>query len=271
MKQSYSILQVVFLFLLLSSPLYSQFSTEGVQFGIQGNILYPSNEFSLEDLGSYELSYLGRGYLRFGMMEGLQLELSGGYGIYAGKDFVEEKYETEIIPVEVRLNVFPFYMKSWNPYFYAGGGGIKYNVKQTPVSSNVFTETLDKNDWAGIFSVGAGSQFSLSDMVLLELVLGIGYTYTENLNYYDKHVSAGDAYLHLGIGLTFGGEPNHDNDMDGLLRKDEERLGTDPLNPDTDGDGLNDGDEVNIYKTDPLNPDTDGDGLKDGADRKSVV
>ena len=36
------------------------------------------------------------------------------------------------------------------------------------------------------------------------------------------------------------------------------------LNPDTDGDGLNDGAEVLTHKTDPLNPDTDGDGLKDG-------
>jgi hypothetical protein len=40
--------------------------------------------------------------------------------------------------------------------------------------------------------------------------------------------------------------------------------GTDPLNPDTDGDGLSDGDEVNVYGTDPLNPDSDGDGLNDG-------
>ena len=38
----------------------------------------------------------------------------------------------------------------------------------------------------------------------------------------------------------------------------------DPLNPDTDGDGLTDGDEVNIHLTDPCNPDTDDDGLTDG-------
>ena len=33
---------------------------------------------------------------------------------------------------------------------------------------------------------------------------------------------------------------------------------------DTDGDGLSDGAEINIYHTNPLNPDTDGDGLTDG-------
>lgn len=39
--------------------------------------------------------------------------------------------------------------------------------------------------------------------------------------------------------------------------------GTDPLNPDTDGDGLGDGDESGVG-TEPLNPDTDGDGMNDG-------
>ena len=39
--------------------------------------------------------------------------------------------------------------------------------------------------------------------------------------------------------------------------------GTDPLVADTDGDGLNDGEEVNIYETDPKINDTDGDGLDD--------
>ena len=33
---------------------------------------------------------------------------------------------------------------------------------------------------------------------------------------------------------------------------------------DTDGDGLNDGEEINIYNTDPNNADSDGDGIPDG-------
>jgi serine/threonine protein kinase len=54
-----------------------------------------------------------------------------------------------------------------------------------------------------------------------------------------------------------------DGDGDGLVDTQEAALGTDPANPDTDGDGVRDGDEVLIYTTDPRNRDTDGDVLND--------
>ena len=76
-----------------------------------------------------------------------------------------------------------------------------------------------------------------------------------------------------------------DDDNDGIPDNEEQGLGTDPFNPDTDGDGLQDGTEVGrtsagpdsfggpvsfrpdadpTTTTNPLNPDTDGDGLTDG-------
>jgi hypothetical protein len=59
-----------------------------------------------------------------------------------------------------------------------------------------------------------------------------------------------------------------DTDGDGLFDYIEEKLGTNPKNPDTDSDGLSDGDEVSKYKTNPLKADTDGDGLSDGEEVK---
>ncbi len=55
-----------------------------------------------------------------------------------------------------------------------------------------------------------------------------------------------------------------DTDGDGLNDQQEVLIGTNPLNPDTDGDGLSDGYEVMTSLTNPLNPDTDGDGVPDG-------
>jgi hypothetical protein len=55
-----------------------------------------------------------------------------------------------------------------------------------------------------------------------------------------------------------------DRDQDGLSDAQEGVVGTDPDNPDTDGDGLLDGEEVLTWGTNPLNRDTDADILIDG-------
>ena len=54
-----------------------------------------------------------------------------------------------------------------------------------------------------------------------------------------------------------------DGDGDGIIDAGEASLGTDPLRPDADGDGLSDYEEVVTHKTDPLRRDTDGDSLSD--------
>src|SRR5215204_6953306 len=56
-----------------------------------------------------------------------------------------------------------------------------------------------------------------------------------------------------------------DTDGDGVADSDEIDLyGTDPETWDTDGDGLSDGDELFVVGTNPLLWDTDGDGVSDG-------
>jgi|GEM_PF-912166 hypothetical protein len=54
-----------------------------------------------------------------------------------------------------------------------------------------------------------------------------------------------------------------DDDGDGLTNAEESDLGTDPLDPDSDNDGLFDREEVKLYKTNPNSSDHDGDGLSD--------
>ncbi|MEW5822085.1 MAG: TadG family pilus assembly protein [Cyanobacteriota bacterium] len=60
-----------------------------------------------------------------------------------------------------------------------------------------------------------------------------------------------------------------DDDNDGLLNPYEFIIGTDEGNPDTDGDGINDGDEIggtSGFITNARVADTDGDGVNDGAE-----
>jgi hypothetical protein len=57
-----------------------------------------------------------------------------------------------------------------------------------------------------------------------------------------------------------------DGDNDGLGDCGEKAYGTDPGKPDSDGDGLTDGTEVNTTHTDPNKADSDGDGLSDGTE-----
>ena len=61
------------------------------------------------------------------------------------------------------------------------------------------------------------------------------------------------------IAVQFSG----DNDTDGLSNLKEASLGTNPNNPDSDGDTLNDGQEVNVHGTNPLLADTDADQFDD--------
>lgn len=67
--------------------------------------------------------------------------------------------------------------------------------------------------------------------------------------------------------------PTGDTDGDGITNEDEDTLGSDPLDLDTDDDGLGDGIEnanhdavVDTDETDPTNPDTDDDDVQDGTE-----
>ncbi|MCD6288028.1 MAG: hypothetical protein J7M12_02825 [Candidatus Hydrogenedentes bacterium] len=64
-------------------------------------------------------------------------------------------------------------------------------------------------------------------------------------------------------------DPEGDEDNDGLTNAEEESLGTDVYNPDTDGDGMTDGWEVDnglLPLTDDADSDADQDGLSNGTE-----
>ena len=59
---------------------------------------------------------------------------------------------------------------------------------------------------------------------------------------------------HAGLDRENPADAALDLDGDGLTNLEEFRNGTDPHNPDTDGDGFSDGDEVHARHTDPTRP-----------------
>ena len=59
-----------------------------------------------------------------------------------------------------------------------------------------------------------------------------------------------------------------DIDGDGLLNTEEILAGTNPLNKDSDSDGISDFDEINKYSTKPNHSDTDEDGISDSGEIK---
>ena len=88
----------------------------------------------------------------------------------------------------------------------------------------------------------------------------------DDLQIYTRALAAEDsAFLGANPGEVLKAE-EPDSDGDGLTDAEEVALMTDPVKADTDGDGLSDFAEVREHATDPLSVDSDGDGREDGAE-----
>ncbi|NHJ85394.1 MAG: DUF2341 domain-containing protein [Asgard group archaeon] len=93
------------------------------------------------------------------------------------------------------------------------------------------------------------------------------FLYNTNPNNNDTD---GDSYQD-GIEIEYGSDPNDDqsipealdSDSDGIPDFEETILGTNPYDPDTDHDGINDYNEVYVWETNPNSIDSDSDTLYD--------
>ena len=273
MKLSNKLVSLITVTLLISaaSNINAQFNDYSSKVGNQFNGLLPFFEFDKDlivDDKNLKLSYMQRVFLRFEFFtEALETEIGAGFGQLQGFDFDNNLWRTNLIPIDLRLIFSPFDSDVWNPYVYGGVGALYFNIDKPP--SDPYFNATENNGWATMFPVGGGFEIGLSNEIILDISGGYTFTLTDNLNGYNNKVRnedfGYDGYFNLGLGLTFvHGSGKSDKDVDGLTKRIETALGTDPNNPDTDGDGLKDGEEVRIYKTDPLDADTDNDTLTDG-------
>lgn len=67
-----------------------------------------------------------------------------------------------------------------------------------------------------------------------------------------------------GLSPEDANDSKQDFDLDNISNLEEYQLGLNPNSADTDSDVLTDYDEISVYLTEPTDPDSDGDGIEDG-------
>lgn len=104
-----------------------------------------------------------------------------------------------------------------------------------------------KTDPSGSLAIGSGNTLDFDGLPSGNYV----FTYTTT----GSTAPCQQAFVDIIITVS---DCNTDDDLDGLLTGQEVTLGTDPNDPDTDGDGIEDGDEVGSDIANPLDEDNDG-------------
>ncbi len=200
--------------------------------------------------------YYARAFMRYGIVDHVQLDLGAAVSELKGN-----AYKTEVIPIDARLMLSPLSFDEVNPYLYGGIGVAHFDIRN--YAANPSPEA-SLSGWTGVTPAGVGLQVHFTERVMFEMSGGYNYTFTDDID--AIRAGGNDAYWNFVLGLTASGGESElaDADNDGLTNKEERELGTNLHGPDTDGDGLNDGEEVHTYRTSPLLSDSDGDRLSDG-------
>jgi outer membrane protein OmpA-like peptidoglycan-associated protein len=218
----------------------------------------------VNDMNHRKVGLGGEAYFRYGVTPFFSLGAQGGYEDL--KAFQDPLY-IELPQPYLKLRASHASVVGWihlspgqrfAPYMYVGAGIMMYK------RSTTFVHVPKNQYYTSIhFPVGVGFEafFGPNASFVLEAGGRLLDDKTENFAF-----KSPDWYGSVKAGLNFylGSGGADDDDKDGLTNAQEEQLGTDPNNADTDGDGLKDGEEVRRYRTDPLKVDSDADGLNDG-------
>lgn len=164
------------------------------------------------------------------------------------------------MPLKLQLLYYPFPDMKLDPYLFAGGGGDYYSVQKVYYRRAAFP---DKDGIVGFGGGGIGFSYEWMKQWSLDFSAAFNQSMADNFDAL-KANGDNDGYVELLAGVKYEfGKGDKDIDGDGIFNDVEDKIGTDKKNPDTDGDGLSDGDEYSKYFTNPLKPDTDDDGLGD--------
>lgn len=199
--------------------------------------------------------------------------------------------------ITASINLIPG--EKFVPFIFGGVGMMNFEPKAGPTGRGDLPNNLDgvyeKTQIS--FPVGAGFELYLTESLVLNGKATYRFTqtdYIDDLATDENNVllrngpirnpnpnavaQQNDAFFVGALGFSYYIFGDADYDGDGLSNDEEDRLGTDKNNFDTDGDGLPDGYEVRglrekagdlpetTIRTNPLKQDSDGDGLGDKAE-----
>lgn len=256
MKRVLWVTYITIFFLIIKNISFSQITEKTFGLGLSfGSAL------ATTDVKGGVFKPISRIFTRYYPTPTFGFEAGFGFGMLEGKKF--GFFMSKIIPFDFRLILSPISIDNFKPFVFSGISIMNFN----PVDEN--EKPLPRNargeytHWMGVIPFGLSLQYYITRNSIIEL------TTTYNLgtkDYLDdwKYNNTNDGYFFIGVNVMAIFESGDaDPDRDALKNRDEKKVGTDPYNPDTDGDGLKDGEEVYIYNTNPLDKDTDHDGLTD--------
>ncbi len=249
------------------SPGGELFARYNILSTFSANLSYSVNlsqwNISSEQLNKYN-GYFGEGVVFGNKFSGTEIEIPNKFNSYNSN-------------IELTLSFNPFPYLKFVPTFFSGIGLIEYDPKTLGFDEGVKLP----NNKDGIYEnkslyipLGVGFEYYINDSFVLNGKVKFSYLFTDyfddlsgsngNVGRTDIRANSDNDYLvNVGLGLSYYifGSPDYDND--GLSNSLEKKYGSNPNIPDTDGDGLKDGEEVHVYTTNPTKPDSDNDNLTD--------
>jgi outer membrane protein OmpA-like peptidoglycan-associated protein len=213
-----------------------------------------------------EPSYGARAFLRSAFNSRWQIELNAGYSRLSGS-----QYETNAISTESRLLYSTGLGNNWSTGLYSGFGFLGYRLTKSPPRRTPGAKTTG---WSPLIPVGIYFSRPLGATLGIEILAGYTYTLSDEINR-SALTKGNDAFWSLEIGMVFGDNPSptthrtnpqpvaqttpsHDSS-----RNQSTKVAKD-TSADSDGDGLSDREEKEIYGTQPNHLDSDSGGLRDG-------